>query len=261
MTDPTIEGYLAALDAAALPPRTSPFDPGYDATTLEGHLEQSAHLMETLKISMSCWLIADEAVTRRKLRAAADHGVATVAGGGPFEIAVDRGVFDEYLELCAALTFVRIECARGFTDPSLDPVALCRRASAAGLETQFEVGKKHSGQFTEAGLDELISEGRSWLDAGAVTIVVEAREDAAGVGLFDASGELDRGAAERIVDELGIDNVVFEAPTKRSQFALLSHFGSDTHLGNVRLEELLRVETYRRRLHGDSYVPVKDQDA
>ena len=44
-----------------------------------------------------------------------------------------------------------------------------------------------------------------------------------------------------------------EAPTKASQFALLDHFGREVHLCNVRLEELLRVEIYRRGLHSDAF--------
>ena len=33
----------------------------------------------------------------------------------------------------------------------------------------------------------------------------------------------------------------------------MSHFGNEVNLGNVRLEEVLRVEIYRRGLHADSY--------
>ena len=53
--------------------------------------------------------------------------------------------------------------------------------------------------------------------------------------------------------EFGIDTVIFEAPTKASQFAMIDHFGRDVWLTNVRLEELLRVEIYRRGLHSDAY--------
>ncbi len=67
---PGTVAYLRDIGVPDLPPRTSPFDPGYDPVTLEGHLEQSAHLMSALKISMACWLIADEAATRRKIAAA-----------------------------------------------------------------------------------------------------------------------------------------------------------------------------------------------
>jgi len=47
--------------------------------------------------------------------------------------------------------------------------------------------------------------------------------------------------------------VMFEAPNKPSQFALLKHFGQRVRLCNVRLEELLRVEIYRRGLHSDAF--------
>src|SRR5437016_5200978 len=70
--------YLRAIGVPDLPPLTSPIDPGYDPATLEGHLEQSHHLMAILKISMACWLVADEEVTRRKIAAARRHGVPTV---------------------------------------------------------------------------------------------------------------------------------------------------------------------------------------
>jgi phosphosulfolactate synthase len=50
---------------------------------------------------------------------------------------------------------------------------------------------------------------------------------------------------------------MFEAPDKPSQFVLLDHFGRDVHLCNVRLEELLRVEIYRRGLHSDAFANPK----
>jgi phosphosulfolactate synthase len=59
--------------------------------TLEGHLEQSHHLICILKISMACWMVANEAVTRRKIAAARKYNLPTVTGGGPFEIAVAQG--------------------------------------------------------------------------------------------------------------------------------------------------------------------------
>ncbi len=62
--------YLALLGVSRLPPATSPFDPGHSSVTLESHLEQSAHLMSILKISMACWLIANEGSTQRKIAAA-----------------------------------------------------------------------------------------------------------------------------------------------------------------------------------------------
>ncbi|HWR53693.1 MAG TPA: phosphosulfolactate synthase [Bryobacteraceae bacterium] len=236
-----------------LPPLTSPFDPGYDPITLEGHLEQSSHLMSILKISMACWMVADEAATRRKIAAAKRHNVPTVTGGGPYEVAVVQGCLIEYLDLCADIGVNRIECGEGFTESLVEPASVVQLARERGLEVQFELGKKHTGAFTEEIVAGLIDQGKRWLDAGARQLVIEARESAKGVGLFDDSGTFNAAFADAFANAFGLDIALYEAPTKPSQFALLDHFGPDVHLCNIRLEELLRVEIYRRGLHSDAF--------
>ena len=67
------------------------------------------------------------------------------------------------------------------------------------------------------------------------------------------AGRFNHCYADRFADAFGLRTVVFKAPNKPSQFALLDHFGRDVHLCNVRLEEILRVEIYRRGLHSDAF--------
>ena len=245
--------YLTKIGVRDLEPAISPFDPGYDPVTLESHLSQSSHLMSILKISMACWQIANENATRAKIASARKHNVETVTGGGPFEVAVAQGQLPSYLDLCADIGVSRIECGEGFTEPDLNPSRIIRMAHERGLAVQFELGKKHGGAFSEDVVSGLIDQGRTWLDAGAVELVVEARESARGVGLFDDDGILNAPYADRFVETFGFRTVLFEAPDKRSQFALLNHFGPQVKLCNVRLEEVLRVEIYRRGLHSDAF--------
>ena len=245
--------YLKLIGVSEIRPATSPFDPGYDAVTLSGHLEQSHHLMSILKVSMACWMIADENVTRQKIAIAKKYRVPTTTGGGPFEVAYVQGKLPQYLDLVVDFGFTRIECGEGFTDISLNAQEIVKMANDRGLEVQFELGKKHTGAFTQDVVEALISQGKRWLDAGVVQLVVEARESAKGVGLFDDEGNLNVGFADRFANAFGHGVVMFEAPNKPSQFALLDHFGREVHLCNVRLEELLRVEIYRRGLHSDAF--------
>ncbi len=245
--------YLDLIGVARLPASTSPFDPGYDPATVESHLDQSSHLISILKVSMACWLVANESATRRKLAAARRHGVPTVTGGGPFEIAVAQNQLPYYLDLCADLGVTRIEVGEGFTVLTIPPIELVTMAHQRGLEVQFELGKKHGGAFSEKIVDNLIDQGKRWLDAGALQLVIEARENARGVGLFDNEGGFNHRFADRFAEGFGFETVMFEAPNKPSQFALLDHFGPEVHLCNVRLEELLRVEIYRRGLHSDAF--------
>ncbi|MEA2486701.1 MAG: phosphosulfolactate synthase [Actinomycetota bacterium] len=250
--EPTFD-YIRELGVPELPPAIVPFDPGYDVGTVTGHLEQSHRFMAGLKLSMATWMIADPNSTRQKIAAARSFGVATVAGGGPFEVAAACGTLDRYLDLCASMGITRIEAASGFTQARPDPAGTLAQARDRGLEVQFELGRKHDGPLDAGSLDDVLDEGRAWLDAGASDVVVEARESARNVGIFDADGNLQDELADRIGSQLGLERVVFEAPDKRSQFSLLDHFGPHVQLGNVRLEEILRVEIYRRGLHSDSF--------
>ena len=85
-----------------------------------------------------------------------------------------------------------------------------------------------------------------------------ARHAAAGTTAPIAGGRLDTVAFQfstpvRFAEAFGLETLIFEAPNKPSQFALLDHFGTRVHLCNVRLEEVLRVEIYRRGLHSDAF--------
>src|SRR5436305_12464990 len=159
--------YLDDLGVRRLPPRTCPLDPGYDPESVVSHLGQSSHLMTSLKLSTAAWLIADEESTRRKFAAARSHGVATVTGGTPFEVAVHQNLLPQYMELCAELGADRIECARGFTEPDLQPEEIVGMAAEHGLGMDVELGSKHSGAFTPAVVDVAIQEGRRWRRGGA----------------------------------------------------------------------------------------------
>ena len=245
--------YLAMIGVPEMPARTSPFDPGYDPATLISHLEQSAHLISSLKISMACWMVANETATRAKVQAARKLNVPVCTGGGPFEIAVAFGKLPEFLDLCADIGVTHIEGGAGFTDMRLKPKDVVRMASERGLGVQFEIGEKHGGTFTSDVVAQLVGIGKEWLDAGAKRIVVEGRESAQDVGLFDSKGKLQPKFAESFVEAFGMERAVFEAPNKPSQFALLNHFGPEVQLSNIRIEELLRVEIYRRGLHSDAF--------
>lgn len=247
-----ITAFVKSLGVPVLPPRISPFDPGYDSATVESHLRQSGHLMSRLKLSMAQWLIAGEESLREKIAAAKGQGVPLVTGGGPFEIAQARGCLEGYFELCASLGIDRIEVGEGFTRTP-DPEAVVGQARSFGLEVQAEIGEKQGGPFRDDAIPRLVERGLRWLNAGALQVVIEARESAQDVGLFDSCGTLDLAAAETFATAFGLERTVFEAPNKRSQFEMLTHFGGEVYLGNVRLEELLRVEIFRRGLHADSF--------
>jgi phosphosulfolactate synthase len=202
---------------------------------------------------MACWQVASDVATRKKVAAAKRLNVPTCTGGGPYEVAVYFGKLSDYLDLCADMGFDRIEAGEGFTEGKLVPRDVVRMAEERGLEVQFEVGQKHAGPFDSDMVKELIDQGQCWLDAGAKEIVVEGRESAENVGLFGENGKFNSDLADRFAQAFGLETAIFEAPNKPSQFTLINHFGPQVQLSNIRIEELLRVEIYRRGLHSDAF--------
>jgi phosphosulfolactate synthase len=202
---------------------------------------------------MACWQVCREEVTRWKVAACRHYGVPTVTGGGPFEVAVQQGQLPLYLDLVADIGITRIEAGEGFTDMPLPPRQVIGMAHERGLGVQFELGKKHEGEFTSDVVGGLIDQGHRWLDAGALQVVIEARESAQGIGCFDENGRFNAATADRFAQAFSLQTCIYEAPTKPSQFAFLNHFGREVHLCNIRLEEILRVEIYRRGLHSDAF--------
>jgi len=102
---------------------------------------------------------------------------------------------------------------------NLKPADVITMAAARGLDVQFELGKKHDGAFTHDGVTELIEQGQRWLDAGALQLVVEARESAKEVGLFDDSGILTMNS--RIVLQIHLDFRRLYSKLQTNQASLL----------------------------------------
>src|SRR5229473_2186909 len=108
-----------------------------------------------------------------------------------------RGQLGAYLDLCSDIGVVWIECGEGFTSLSIAPQTVVNMAHKRGLKVQYEMGKKHEGPFTSTSLDEVVVRGQAWLDAGAEQLVVEARESARGVGMFENDGSFNPAFADR----------------------------------------------------------------
>src|SRR5262249_55718909 len=158
------------------------------------------------------------------------HGVPTVTGGGPFEVAVAQGALPAYLDLCADIGVTRVEAGGGFTGMPLRPRGGSRMVPRRGVAMQVGLGQKHGGALRREGGGGLSEGGRRWRDAGARQLVIEGRESACGVGLFDEQGRLNGTLADRLAQAFGLETLMFEAPNKPSQFAFLDHFGAEVHL-------------------------------
>ena len=91
--------------------------------------------------------------------------------------------------------------------------------------------------------------------AGAWKVITEARESGT-AGIYRGSGEVRSGLIDEIEHEIGIEDLIFEAPQKSQQAWFIRHLGAEVNLGNIPPEELIPLETLRLGLRSDTMAEI-----
>jgi phosphosulfolactate synthase len=126
----------------------------------------------------------------------------------------------------------------------------------AGLSDLFvvlaETGSKDEHVTLSPG--QWAAEMASDLEAGATWAIAEGRESGT-VGMYQPDGSVRTEIFDAITERVAADRVIFEAPRKSQQAWLIRRLGPTANLGNVRVEDVLGVETLRLGLRADTFVP------
>ena len=64
------------------------------------------------------------------------------------------------------------------------------------------------------------------------------------------------GLIDEIAHAVGLDELIFEAPTKAAQAWFVKQFGPTVNLGNIPPDEVIPLETLRLGLRGDTLKEV-----
>ena len=86
-------------------------------------------------------------------------------------------------------------------------------------------------------------------------MITEAREGGR-AGIFDSAGGMRTDLIADIADAIGVEQILFEAPTKASQAWFVKQFGPRVNLGNIPPDEVIPLETLRLGLRGDTLKEV-----
>jgi phosphosulfolactate synthase len=181
------------------------------------------------------------------------RGKPVVLGGTFFEVVYARGRLEEYKRWLSDLGLTHVEISDGTIE--------IPRERKLGLIAEFsreftvlsEVGSKDSS--VEYSAEEWTQWLREELDAGAWKVITEAREGGT-AGIFDAGGGMRTELIGESAGAVGIDDIVFEAPTKAAQAWFVKQFGPEVNLGNIPPDEVIPLETLRLGLRGDTLKEV-----
>jgi len=217
-------------------------------------LMQGAPYIDIIKLGWATPRLVAEGDIRKKIALYKENDIRVGNGGTFLEIAYQQNKIDEFLEYCKKLGLALIEVSNGVMPISLEEKAgIIRKANAAGFYVISEVGKKDPLEDRKLTPEDRVREARSDLDAGANYVIIEAREGGRDIGVYDDQGALKEDMAKFLLDEIGSENIMFEAPEKSQQARLILLFGADVNLGNIRTDDVIPLETLRRGIRGDTF--------
>lgn len=223
----------------------------------EDLLVTGADFFDFAKIAVGISRLLPNRLLTAKLRNYRRHRVEPFPGGQFLEYAEVHGKSTGYLAATARAGYRWVEVSDNLAPVSLQwKQQMIRRATREfGLHVLGEVGKKE-------GLEKLlpmVDDARACRDAGAAIILLEAAE------LVDGGVGTAR-EVERVVDAIGLEQVMFELPgpwiagvtlfkIQQMRAELIRRYGSEVNLGNVSPTDLISLEAWRRGLGVNAGAP------
>ncbi len=239
---------------------TMVIDTGIGLSATHDTLDMSGGWIDQWKLSFGTSVFVPEPLLRRKIAAINERGVLTFPGGTLFEAAIVRHHCRVYMAKVRELGFTAVEISDGTIDlPAQRRRRVIECALDAGLTVITEVGKKDPARQPPP--EDLARQGCLDVEWGSSWVIVEGRESGKGVGVFDASGGIDMTAVERLTASMCdiADRVVWEAPLKDQQVALIGRFGINVNLGNIDPSRVLALEALRTGLRFETLKPIADR--
>jgi len=180
------------------------------------------------------------------------HGIDYYLGGTLFEKFVLQNRFDDYRRFCEEHSCRHVEVSNGTIEMSNAEKAGYIRKLAPDFTVVSEVGFKDPGRSEMLPPSEWVASIKEDLDAGASIVTLEARESGSS-GICRPDGELRYGLIEDVLSAgIGIDNLLFEAPTTALQTHLITRISPNVNLGNVPAQGVVGLETLRLGLRADT---------
>lgn len=215
-------------------------------------VDTAADVVDDVKYTFGTSAFYDSELLKKKNTLLVANNIDTMPGGTFLEVAVWQGRYAEFLVRAKELTFTMIEVSDGTIEMSPEVRKDCiKRALDAGFKVLTEVGKKDPNEaITVSLMHEQIAAD---LELGAFKVIVEAREAGKNVGIYDKDGKIKEDEIDQIV--AGVkdpDSLVWEAPIKNQQQALIMRFGTNVNLGNIPPDDILALEALRQGLRGDT---------
>jgi phosphosulfolactate synthase len=221
--------------------------------------DMAKSIANIVKVTFGTAALYEEKLLKEKIAVYNEAGISTMIGGTLTEVAIlnaggySKSAMKGYLEYAKGLGFTHLEFSDGsIYIPDKDRGEFIRMVKAAGFRVISEVGKKDPKKDALITIQHRIQLMKQDLASGAEMVIIEARESGKGIGVMGKAGEVLFAELDEIVNAVGLENTMIEAPDKGQQQNIFMHYGPTANIGNVQPRDILSVGALRSGLRGDT---------
>jgi phosphosulfolactate synthase len=227
---------------------TSVIDFGTPLGELKNILSDFGDIIDIAKIGIGSAYVTPN--LQEKINLYHEYKIKPYCGGTLFEKCFYQNKIPEYLEFLQNLGIEWLEVSNGTLDiPLQERLHLISR-----IKTDFhviaEVGSKDANK--EMPIAEWKEEMKLLLDAGCDYVITEGR-DSGTSGIYEKCGDIRSDLIKELLCDLDCKKIIFEAPTATNQMYFIKEIGPNVNLGNVKLHDVLVLESQRRGLRSETF--------
>ena len=171
-------------------------------------------------------------------------------GGTLFEAFIVRDMFREFVEFLDRYEVTLAEISDGSFDIDHSRKLDYINKLSQKVTVISEVGSKKKDVIYSP--DEWVAMMKAEMSAGSVKVIAEARETGT-IGIYNDDGSVNRPLIDTIIENVKLENILWEAPQKPQQAWFIKNFGANVNLGNIAPSEIIPLESLRCGLRGDTF--------
>jgi len=227
----------------------------------------TAGLTDIVKVTFGTGALYNEDILKQKIAAYTNAGINPMVGGTLTEVAMlcMGGYTPEhikgYLDYAKSLGFVYVEFSDGtIYVPDEKRGGIIKMVKDAGLKIITEVGKKDPKKDALITTEKRIELMKQDLADGSEMVIIEAREGGKGIGVMGKDGKVNFDELDVLIDAVGLENTMIEAPDKGQQQTIYLRYGPKANVGNVQPRDVMSVAALRGGLRGDTISALRKED-
>ena len=227
---------------------TMVMDKGLSLRQAEDLIAVAADKVDFLKLGFGTSLFTPDLAAKVKLYR--DAGMDVYCGGTLFEAFLVRNSLDDYLKFIDNMGIGCLEISDGSMVIDHDYKCELIQRLSKDFKVLSEVGSKEEGILISPA--KWIRMMRNELDAGSVKVIAEARESGT-VGIYRPNGSAHTQLIRKILANVALEDILWEAPKKAQQVWFIKQFGANVNLGNIGPADVIPLECLRVGLRGDTF--------